>query len=433
MTTPIFAHTAVVAALLWCAAAPAAAQRALPFTEYLDAAEQHSLVLQSQREGVTSAQAGVGIAGIRPDPVLSYTATRETVKTSQPRPVSHNPSLSWEIETGGKRQARIKEAKSNVKLAEANVQGTRRQLDQDAANAFAEACRTRESLARKEQTLRALAELVRANEVRKRAGDVGGVELLQSRVEHDQFEADVTQARADHDAALEELSVPLGRRVSELFGQPELQCEFRPYALPDDLQQLLDQAMQERDDIRIAEATVDNARDKVSLARANRWVNPTVSVGVTATRGYGAGTGADGAPYDATMRSRQLALGISVPLPLSRLDRGDLVQAESELTQAMLGLQQSRQQAEAEVRAAVFRFKATRTNVTRYQKDVLANAQRMLDGIRLSYRHGQASLLELLQAQRSTDDAFQAYLQARADLAGATVQLQLSLGQRPVL
>ena len=72
-------------------------------------------------------------------------------------------------------------------------------------------------------------------------------------------------------------------------------------------------------------------------------------------------------------------------------------------------------------------------NVDHYRKDVLRNANRMLEGIRLSYRNGAASLLELLAAQRSADDAYLAYLQSEADMATATVQLQLAIGEQPSL
>ncbi|UJB65662.1 TolC family protein [Acidovorax sp. YS12] len=431
-------------AALAAAAAPPAGAPAVPavlasarpqlrFVDYLQAVEAHSLDLQAQQTTVTAARAGVGIAGLRPDPELSLGWSREQVRTGVPRPSSYNPAISWELETGGKRAARIREATSHVRLAEAQVEGFRHGLFNDSASAFAEVCRTREVLARKQQTLQALDDVVRANEVRRKAGDVGGVELLQSRVERDQFAADVTQARADAQAALVALSVPLGRRVGEVLGDGPLDCDFAPFTAGDDLQALLPAAMQARDDIQIAEATLNNARDKASLAQANRWVNPTLSVGVTNTAGYPAGTGRDGEPYDAASRSRTLAVSVSVPLPLSRLDKGDLVQAEAEVTQAMLGLEQARHRAEADVRAARFRFVAARDNVARYRDGVLADAQKVLEGMRLSYRHGAASLLELLVAQRSADDAYLAYLQARADLATATVQLQLSVGQRPAL
>jgi cobalt-zinc-cadmium efflux system outer membrane protein len=417
--------------------ASAQSLKAVHFTDYLQAVESHSLELKAQQTTITAADAEIGIAGLRPDPELSMEWERERVRTGEPRPTTFTPTLSWEIETGGKRSARIRAAKSQARVTRAEVDGFRNGLFNEAATAFAEACRTREVLTRKEQTLKALGDVVRANEVRRKAGDVGGMELLQSRVERDQFAADVTASRADAQAAMLALSIPLGGRVAEVLGsgqgEVQLSCDFTPFAQGDDLQTLLPEAMRARDDIRIAEATLANARDKADLAQAERWVNPTVSVGVGRTPGHAAGAGSDGEPYDAAMRSRMLKVGVSMPLPFSRLNKGTLVQAEAEVTQAMLELDHARHKTEAEVRAAQFRFLAARENVQRYRNGVLADAQKVLEGMRLSYRHGAASLLELLSAQHSADEAYQDYLQAQADLATATVELQLSVGLRPAL
>ncbi|MFN3733306.1 TolC family protein [Comamonas testosteroni] len=419
------------AALAQAAAQPAAA--GLRFIDYLSAVEQHSLDLQSEQQNVVSAQAGVGIAGIRPDPQLSLGAAREQVSSGLPRPLNRTYELSMELETGGKRSARIRAARSQVKLAEAGVEGLRTQLFSDAAQDFTQACRDRQALERKEQTLKALSDVVKANEVRRKAGDIGTVEWRQSRVERDQFQADVTQARADAQTSRLALSVPLGRKLSEVFGSEELQCDFQPFANDKNIEALVVQALQVRSDVRVAQATLENARDNAGVAQANRWVNPTLAVGMTAIAATSAGVDVQGNAFDAGNRSRMLSVSVSMPIPFSRLNRGEVLQAEAVVTQAMLGLQQSQHKAEAGVRSAYFRFAAAQENVERYRSNVLADAQRVLESIRLSYRHGQASLLELLSAQRSADDAYLGYLQADADLAKATVDLQLSIGQRPAL
>ncbi|WKL14003.1 TolC family protein [Comamonas testosteroni] len=419
------------AALAQAAAQPAAA--GLRFIDYLNAVEQHSLDLQSEQQNVVSAQAGIGIAGIRPDPQLSLGAAREQVSSGLPRPLNRTYELSMELETGGKRSARIRAARSQVKLAEAGVEGFRTQLFSDAAQDFTQACRDRQALERKEQTLKALSDVVKANEVRRKAGDIGTVEWRQSRVERDQFQADVTQARADAQTSRLALSVPLGRKLSEVFGSEELQCDFQPFANDKNIEALVVQALQVRSDVRVAQATLENARDNAGVAQANRWVNPTLAVGMTAIAATSAGVDVQGNAFDAGNRSRMLSVSVSMPIPFSRLNRGEVLQAEAVVTQAMLGLQQSQHKAEAGVRSAYFRFAAAQENVERYRSNVLADAQRVLESIRLSYRHGQASLLELLSAQRSADDAYLGYLQADADLAKATVDLQLSIGQRPAL
>ena len=412
--------------------APCAFAAPLSFESYLSAVESHSLELQAQQEGITSAKAGIGIAGLRPDPEFTLGATRETVRSAGHRPVTWNPAISMAIETGGKRAARVKAARSNVALAEETVAGFKSELYGAAAAAFTEACRTREVLARKEQTMAALSKVVEANAVRRKAGDVGGIELLQSRVERDQFQADLAQARSEADSAMLNLSPPLGRQFDSLFPDAQLACDFAAFA-GGETSTLVPQALRERSDVRIARATLDNLRDGAALVRANRAVDPTVTVGLAAARGYHDGVDASGNPVDGSPRSRALSLSLAIPIPLSRRDKGDIVQAESGVTQAMLALRQAELTAETQVRTALRQLRAAQDRLARYRDGVLVDAQKVVDGMRLSYVKGNASLLEWLAAQRSADEAYQGYVQARADAAIASTQLQLALGQRPRL
>ncbi len=412
--------------------APGAIAAPLSFETYLAAVESHSLELQAQQTSITSAKAGIGIAGLRPDPEFTLGATRETVRSVEHRPITWNPAISMAIETGGKRAARLKAAHSNVALAEETVAGFRSELYGTAAAAFTEACRTREVAARKRQTMAALSTVVEANAVRRKAGDVGGIELLQSRVERDQFQAELAQARSEADSAMLALSPPLGRQFDALFPDAQLACDFAAYENKD-ASVLVAQALDARSDVRIARATLDNLRDGAALVRANRSVDPTVTLGLAAARGYHDGIDGSGNPVDGSPRSRALSLSLAIPIPLSRRDKGDVVQAEAGVTQAMLALRQAELQAETQVRTAQRQLRAAQDRLARYRDGVLVDAQKVVDGMRLSYVKGNASLLEWLAAQRSADDAYQGYVQARADAAIASTQLQLAIGQRPSL
>ena len=412
--------------------APGAIAAPLSFETYLAAVESHSLELQAQQTSITSAKAGIGIAGLRPDPEFTLGATRETVRSVEHRPITWNPAISMAIETGGKRAARLKAAHSNVALAEETVAGFRSELYGTAAAAFTEACRTREVAARKQQTMAALSTVVEANAVRRKAGDVGGIELLQSRVERDQFQAELAQARSEADSAMLALSPPLGRLLDALFPDAQLACDFAAYENKD-ASVLVAQALDARSDVRIARATLDNLRDGAALVRANRSVDPTVTLGLAAARGYHDGIDGSGNPVDGSPRSRALSLSLAIPIPLSRRDKGDVVQAEAGVTQAMLALRQAELQAETQVRTAQRQLRTAQDRLARYRDGVLVDAQKVVDGMRLSYVKGNASLLEWLAAQRSADDAYQGYVEARADAAIASTQLQLAIGQRPSL
>ena len=426
----------------------------VPFAAYLDAVERFSNTIAAQREAVAAARAGVPMAGLRPDPSLSLgVGPAELGREVRPKPrLAQSIGLSYTIETGDKRERRVAAARSQVSAGEAALAGAGRQAAADAAAAFIEACRTREALQRQEASLAALGDIVRMNERRHGAGDLGGLELLQSRNERDQFLATVVRARADARTAMEALAAPLGRRWREAFGDASPLCTFRDGLAPEGLDgiegtggssgiegshegealdALVARALDQRDDVRIARAAVDSARAAADLVRANRWVDPSVSLSYGYTPQGRRGVAADGSAVAPSPRSNTVSVSVSVPIPLSRLDRGDLVQAESAVTQALLALRQTELQAQADVRATHAQYRAALENLTRYRDATLGDARRVVEGLRLSYRQGAASLLELLSAQRAADDTELAYLQARSELAAATVRLQLSLGRAP--
>lgn len=415
----------------------ALAQQPAPLTlaRYLDAVDANSLELAIQRENVTSAEAGVSIAGVRPDPVLTVGAgPRELGREVRPKPrMGSSIELEWTLEAGGKRDQRIKAANSTVALSLASGNAARAALYATAALAFVEACRTTEMVTRQEESLRFLSEVVRINTVRRQAGDIGDIELLQSRNERDRFRTDVLKARAEAVAARLALAVPLGRSTGETFGAQPMVCDFNIDPALVDEEKMVSEALLEREDIRMARAALDTAQANARLARANRYVDPTISVSYGYVPRGRASVDGEGAPVDGTPRSNTLGVSIAVPLPFSRLQRGELIQAESAVTQAMLGLRQAELTAATGVRQIIAGYNAARDSVQNYRDATLGDVQAVLAGMQLSYSKGAATLLELLTAQRAANDEWLAYLQAKADLASASVQLQLSAGKRPQL
>ncbi|HUJ18574.1 MAG TPA: TolC family protein [Nitrospirota bacterium] len=416
--------------------AAASVSRKVTFREYLQAVEQNSLDLQSQRENVTSAQAGVSIAGVRPDPQLTAGIdSKELYGPNKPNAsTATTAGIAITLETAGKHGKRIRAAESNVKLTEANVGDFMRQLDLDSASAFVEACRTQEALARKQSSLQSFQAVVHANETRFKVGDIGMLELRQSRVEADRFAADVTSAGADASAALINLSGLLGKRFDAVFPEGAVDCELKKEPFRFELDDLIRQALENRNDVRVAKAAVENAQANLDLTRANRWIDPVVNVGLINTpRVNPVYDGAGAVTNSPAERSQTLGLTVTIPIPFSRLQRGELIQAGTASRQARLQLDSILLKADTDVRATYTQYEAAAKNVASYSEHVLSDADNVLDGKRTGYRLGAASLLDLLEAQRTADDVYLSYLQSLADLANATVRLQLSAGMRPAL
>ena len=421
----------IVASTLAASVSAQSAPRSVSFAEYLAAVERHSLDLQAQQETVTSARAGVTLAGVRPDPQFTAgIASKELNSANKPNAATAvTAGLAITLESGGKRDARIRNAQSNVLLSQAGLAVFHQQMQLDAAGAFIESCRAQAVLLRKQVSLSAFRDTVKANDVRLKAGDIGLLELRQSRVEAERFATDVNSASAAAEVATLNLSGPLGARFDAVFDHAAPGCAPPGASAPPDLDALMREALQARRDVQLAQAAVASARANTALVHSNRWVDPVVNVGLTKTPRTNPIFDSAGATTNSpTEHSLTLGLTLSVPIPFSRTQDGELRQAESALTQAQLQLQASVLRAQIDVQATHALYRAAAQNVQRYETAVLQDAERVLEGTRLSYRKGAASLLDLLTAQRTADDVHLGHLQAVADLANATVRLQLSAG-----
>jgi cobalt-zinc-cadmium efflux system outer membrane protein len=158
---------------------------------------------------------------------------------------------------------------------------------------------------------------------------------------------------------------------------------------------------------------------RIELANVNLIPDLSVSGSYSHTA---AGTGGFAQPPDNT-----LGASLSVNLPFSRLrHRGELEGAQAARTQAELQLRSTQLRAEAEVRDAHSRYLATVQRLQLYRGGMLKDADRVLEARLYAYQHGGATLLEVLQAQKTSADVYLAYSQALADYAHALVNLELA-------
>lgn len=396
---------------------PAAGQptdaRPLRLREYLAEVERTNLELAASRCNLPIAEAQVVLARLVPDPQLTGGLDAYDL-TGQGLPTSLVWGISQTIELGGKRGARIAEARAGVTLAQAQLADLLETLRVSAANAFIDALSARQILDRKRRTLESVERLVAATEQRLRAGDVSPTALWQVKVEAERFRADFVSAEGGvraADAALElYLGTPEAGEPAHVVPVGDLKIPARAMTEVE----LVARAVAARSDVLVALGAERTAQAHVGVARANRWVDPSVSASITHS------------PSDvaaAIPALRALGLTLSLPLPLSRLTHGELDAARAAAQQAATQAVSARRRVAVEIRQALARYEATRNAVDVYAGGVLTDADRALEATRYSYDRGATRLLELLDAQRTADDVYLGYASALADHARATVTL----------
>jgi cobalt-zinc-cadmium efflux system outer membrane protein len=407
--------------------------RGVHFSEYLAMVGRSNLELASERANVPIAAAQIAVAKVFPDPAVTFGLASIDV-SGHGAPTAASVGLGQTIELGGKRGARIAVAERGEAGAGTALEDFLRGLRATAANAFIDSLSARLVLDRKRLTLDRLERLVGVNEQRLRAGDIGEVALTQSRVEALRFRGEVVLAEADVRVADLGLRMHVGGLTRA--GEPPADAPGSPASRPPaplapvgdlalpprhfDAEALIGEAKVNRPDVRTRLLARDAAGAHIRLAHANRWVDLGVNLGWQHSE---AGSGAFAQPaFDA------LTALFTLPLPFSHVYRGELEGAEATRIQAEAQLQAAELRVEVEVRQALERYAASLGQIEIYTGSLLSDSEKVLESILYNYQRGGATLLEVLEAQRTTNEVFLAYYDALTNHARALVAVEQAAG-----
>jgi cobalt-zinc-cadmium efflux system outer membrane protein len=393
----------------------------MSFSDFLSRVAQGNVDLIAQRSSVSIAAAQIEIARIFPDPVLTGGVLQYDL-SHQGNPTETFVNLVVPIQIGGQRGARISVAEAGLSATQADLDAFLRTLKGGASDAYIDALHTRLVLGRKRRTLASLQRLVTVNEQRLKAGDIGEAALVQSRVEAQQFHAAELGAEGEVRASSFELVRLMGKASPSLDGRSlEVQGDLKQAASQSfQMDALVGSAYERRPDMIAAQRRLVAAQRQIELARANRVVD--ISVGGTWQHNFATSVGT---PIPA---SDLLGATLSVPLPLSRIYRGELDAAYAGERQARAQVESLRLRVATEVRQALTRYDAADAQVKLYAEGVLSDADQVLEKTLYNYQRGGASLVEVLVAQRTVDDVYVSYFDALKDTAHALVALQLAAG-----
>src|SRR6187399_1488944 len=207
--SPGVLNTIAGAAILIAIAAHAEAQSQTPATGGLSLSAAVERALASNPT-ITAArlqrpidQAGIGIAGERPNPELAYELAKETPRQAI--------TATLPIELGGKRARRLDVANATLAVGEADLARAINEVRNDVRHAYFEVVAADERV-RIADDLRSLAERARnAARARVTAGDVPQSDLTQADLVLANGENDVSAARGEAAAARADLNTLIGQ------------------------------------------------------------------------------------------------------------------------------------------------------------------------------------------------------------------------------
>lgn len=391
--------------------APAVPKPAAPQTVTLDEAVREALEknlsLLAERFNLSVADARIIQARLRPNPVLSLGLDYQNVFREHfsldngAGPPEANARVDYLIERGGKRQSRIDVAQGAKEVARLDLLNTTRGLILDVQNAFLDVQSSKESLGIAEENLASLNEIVRINANRVRAGDLARVDEMRSRVAALQSKNAVISAQLKLQTAKARLQSLIGRvTVSESF---DVSGDIRRDEAPVAYDSLQKEALSLRPDLLALRR--DEARSLADIRSQLAQGKIDYTVGAQYHRQYD------------IVHSDSFGFFLSAPLPVFNRNQGEIARARQENLQIQARIRAMQASINTELSSAYQAYSSSRSLLENIEHNMLGEAKDVRRITEYSYKRGEATLLEFLDAQRAFNDTMQNYNDARTDYA----------------
>lgn len=384
---------------------------------------QRNLIVASGKAQVEIAEAARRIAGLRPNPTLQLGGEQfpvwSNIPGSYPRLFSTNgdaganptytAQVSQLIERGNKRQLRSEQAGALSDAARAQVLDTIRQQLLMLRQAFTAALLAKTSIDLALEVDRDYAETERVNEIRLRGGDIALVDFERIKAARLGYRQAINDARLGYAQAVRDVQTFVGAAPASSVAV-EGSLLVRP--LVRSLPELKDLALLERPDLRAAEKAELASGAGVRLAESLRKRDISVAM-----------------EYQRVGTDSTVGAIVSMPLFVFNNQKDAIAQAAAEQRLASLQSRQARLQVEAEVEKAYLAVAAARQNLDLYDSGAVERAFRIRETVQYSYQRGEASLLDLLDAQRSSNQIVTGYNQSKAAYDSAYWLLVAAVGK----
>lgn len=354
-------------------------------------------------------------ANLFPNPVLQVGGS---ASFTQGNTLARAGNLATQVqqvfEVAGKRGYRMESADFGTQAAEAGFEDTVRQLGFSLKDSYYRVQLAQRRLALAEENRDRFARIMEVNTIRFKKGYIAEIELIRIRLQVVDFHSQVIASLQESESARADLRqllrLPAGTRL-------DLTTDLDFHRVDPEINTLRSVALDVRPDLRAKRTTLSQREADLKLARAYRYPNVTIGAGYSIQGPHG--------PDNQQMG----ILNFGVPLPLFNRNQGGVVQAEVAAQSAQADVDKTVSQIENQVEVTYRNFLQSRRLVEAYLGGVLEDARLTLTIAEHAYQRGGATILDLLDAARTSRTIQQNYIEALFAYQRNLLQLESAVGQ----
>ncbi len=400
------------------------AQQPLTWQEVRERFETANPTLRAGQIGVDESKAQEITAFLRPNPnfTLSTDGTQLVRYHGVWQPFTGTQFLtnfSYLHERQHKRELRLESAQKATGIATSTQADLERNLVFGLRMAFVETLQEKAILESAKENLAYYDHVLGVNRERFKAGAISRVDLDRLELQRVQYESDLQIAEEGLETAKIQLLMLLNDRTPvdqfDVTGPFDFSRQIAP------LDEVRQQALDARPDLRAALQAIEKAKNDHRLAVANGSTDPTFSAWYTYNPSFNN-------PND------HQTLGASISIPLRFFDRnqGEKLRTQLDIDRSAKLAEASKAQVFSDVDSAYATVTSTVTLLQPYKDRYLEMASRVRDTIAFSYEHGAASLLDFLNAEAEYRTVRVNYLNLVASYLSAANQLNLAAGREVI-
>jgi cobalt-zinc-cadmium efflux system outer membrane protein len=400
-------------------AGTALCQQALTWQQVRDRFEAANPSLQAGQIGIDESRAAEITAHLRPNPNVGLTVDQINPFNGGP-PHSAAGSLltvaavSYLHERQRKRELRLESAQKATGIAISGQADVERTLLFALRMGFVQTLQQKAILDLAKENLAYYDHVLDVNRERYSAGAISQVDLDRLELQRVQYESDLQIAEESLETAKILLLMLLNDRTPVDQFDVSGPFDFSRQIVP--LDELRQEALDARPDLRAALQSVDKAKTDHRLAIVNGSTDPTI--------GFDVGRNP---PID-----QYVGFSLNIPLRIFDRNQGEKKHTELDIERSEKLMEATRAQVFSDVDSAYATVTSTVKLLQPYKDRYLQQASRVRDTIAFSYEHGAASLLDFLNAQADYRSVQANYLNLVASYLDAANQLNLAVGREVV-
>jgi outer membrane protein, heavy metal efflux system len=337
---------------------------------------------------------------------------------TQGRTLSNSGQLFTQVaqlfELAGKRGYRIESAGFGTQSAEAAFEDAVRQLGFTVKDTYYRVQLAQRRLVLAEENRDRFSRILAINTIRFNKGYIAEVDLIRIRLQVVDFHSQVIQSLQEAESARGDLRQLLRLSPKTVL---ELTTDLDFRRIDPDIETLRVTALNARPDIRAKRFTFSQRESDLKLAKAYRIPDVTIGAGYAIQGSRGPDN------------PGQFALSAGIPLPLFNRNQGGILQAEVALQSAEAEVNKTVNLVENEVEVAYRNLLQSRRLVEAYVGGVLEDARSTLTIVDRAYERGGATILDLLDAARTSRTIQQNYIEALFNYQHNLFQLESAVGQ----